>query len=95
MRARAVAAVAQVDVIASAARDYDSDFYAFPEDTGLGVVPPGFVEYLPENFSFDGEGYQLDWENMSFPSGFPEIPVRPVCSASESSSSRRTSVKRS
>ena len=27
------------------------------------MVPPGLVDFLPENFSFGGEDFELDWEN--------------------------------
>ena len=27
------------------------------------LVPAGVTNYLPENFSFTGEDFQLDWEN--------------------------------
>ena len=34
----------------------------------------GLEEYLPDGFSFSGEGYVLDWEAWRVPDGLPDQP---------------------
>jgi hypothetical protein len=37
-------------------------------------VPPELVQYLPDNYSFLRDGYQLDFENWNLPGGLPGDP---------------------
>ena len=32
-------------------------------ESAVSVVPPGLVGFLPENFTFASEDFDLDWEN--------------------------------
>lgn len=75
MRARAVEAMADVDVVESAAREYNAQSFAWPAETATGETPPELIPYLPDGFAFDGaEGYRLDWENLPLPGGLPGDP---------------------
>ncbi|MGD2067958.1 MAG: prepilin-type N-terminal cleavage/methylation domain-containing protein, partial [Gemmatimonadota bacterium] len=74
LRARAVDLVAQVRAVENAARDYQADTFQWPAEAATGVVPTGLVSYLPDGFSFTGEDYQLDWENVPIPGGLPSDP---------------------
>jgi prepilin-type N-terminal cleavage/methylation domain-containing protein len=74
-RARATTVAADLEVLRLATLDYNADMHGWPADTPAGVVPPELVGHLPEGFSFDGNGYQLDFENIPFPSGLPGDPT--------------------
>jgi prepilin-type N-terminal cleavage/methylation domain-containing protein len=74
-RARATSVAADLDVIRVSALNFNADRSAWPAEAGPGVVPPGLVAFLPEGFSFEREGYQLDYENLSFPGGLPGDPT--------------------
>jgi hypothetical protein len=54
---------------------YNGDLNGWPSEVGPGIVPPGLSDFLPEGFSFDGNGYQIDYENLSFPGGLPGDPT--------------------
>ncbi|MDZ7780956.1 MAG: prepilin-type N-terminal cleavage/methylation domain-containing protein [Gemmatimonadota bacterium] len=75
MRARATEVAADVDVVRIAAAQFQADSLRWPADTNAGVVPPGLVEYLPDGFTFQGNGYELDYERLDFPSGLPGDPT--------------------
>ena len=63
VRARASDLLGRIDVVNVAVQSYLSDNNAWPGESVAGVVPPGLVDFLPENFSFGGEDFELDWEN--------------------------------
>lgn len=74
LRARAAEVAGDMEVVRVATLTYNADLHTWPSETGVGNVPPGLDAYLPDNFSFIGNGYQLDYENWSLPSGLPGDP---------------------
>jgi prepilin-type N-terminal cleavage/methylation domain-containing protein len=62
-KARAADLLGRIDVVEHAVQSYLGDNNSWPADSGAGVVPTGVVTYLPANFSFTGDDFQLDWEN--------------------------------
>jgi len=74
LKARAVDLRADIDVVEQAARDYNSDVFGWPGDAATGVIPSELNGYLPDGFTFQGDGYQLDWESVSIPGGIPGYP---------------------
>ena len=62
-KARAADLLGRIDVVEVAVQSYLGDNNAWPSDAGVGVIPAGVVSYLPANFSFTGDDFQLDWEN--------------------------------
>ena len=62
-KARAADLLGRIDVVEHAVQSYLGDNNGWPSESAAGVVPTGVVTYLPENFSFTGEDFQLDWEN--------------------------------
>jgi len=62
-KARAADLLGRIDVVEVGVQSYLGDNNAWPPDGSAGTVPGGLVAYLPANFSFDGEDFQLDWEN--------------------------------
>jgi type II secretory pathway pseudopilin PulG len=73
-RARATSVAADLEVLRVATLTFNGDAHTWPAESPAGVVPPELVGYLPEGFSFDRNGYQLDYENLSFPTGLPGDP---------------------
>lgn len=74
MRARAVDLIARIRSVETAARDYQAETFSWPPEAGTGQVPTGLVPFLPDNFAFTGEDYELDWENVPIPGGLPSDP---------------------
>ena len=74
-RARATEIRASFRVVEEAATRLSVENNPWPEDATAGVIPPPLVDKLPEGFSFDREGYQLDWENWILPGGMPNDPT--------------------
>lgn len=74
-RARATTVAADLEVLRVATLNYNGDQHGWPTEVGPGVVPPELSGFLPEGFSFDGNGYQIDYENLSFPGGLPGDPT--------------------
>jgi prepilin-type N-terminal cleavage/methylation domain-containing protein len=74
-RARATTVAADIEVLRVATLSYNGDVHGWPAETGPGVVPAELNGFLPDGFSFDGNGYQLDFENLSFPGGLPGDPT--------------------
>jgi prepilin-type N-terminal cleavage/methylation domain-containing protein len=74
MRARATEVAADFDVVRVAAAQYNAESSLWPPETTLGVVPPELVDYLPDGFTFQGNGYELDYERWDMPSGLPGDP---------------------
>ena len=73
-RARATDAAADMQVVRFATLDYQADLLSWPAEAAAGVIPPGLDSYLPEGFSFSGNGYQLDFESWTLPEGLPGDP---------------------
>jgi len=74
LRARATELAGDMDVVRVATQSYQADNHAWPPEAAAGVVPPELVDYLPDNYSFVRDGYELDFENWSLPSGLPGDP---------------------
>lgn len=74
-RARAASVAADLEVLRVATLNYNGDSHTWPAEVGVGVVPPELTGYLPQGFSFNGNGYTLDFENIPFPSGMPGDPT--------------------
>ena len=70
-RARAAAALGDVQVVRTAAANYYARTNQWPGETPAGVVPSELVDELPEGFTFERELYQLDWEHWLLPDGLP------------------------
>ncbi|MBW3533694.1 MAG: prepilin-type N-terminal cleavage/methylation domain-containing protein [Gemmatimonadetes bacterium] len=62
-KARAAEALGDVDVVYVAATSHMANQHTWPQDAASGTVPPDMDGYLPDDFSFAGEGYELDWDN--------------------------------
>ena len=74
LRARATELAGDMEVIRTAVLNYNGDNHTFPSESGTGSIPPGLAQYLPDNYSFVRNGYQLDFENWSLPGGLPGDP---------------------
>ncbi len=74
LRARAAEVAGDLEVVRVAALNYNAQNHSWPTEAAVGNVPSGLDIFLPDNFSFDGNGYQLDFENWSLPSGLPGDP---------------------
>jgi type II secretory pathway pseudopilin PulG len=68
-RARATAVFGDLNVIRQATLDFNAAQNAWPPNEASGTIPAGLVPFLPEGFSFTGEGYELDFENLNLPFG--------------------------
>ena len=73
-RARAAEVAGDLEVVKVATVSYNGDVHAWPADATLGAVPPELNGYLPEGFSFEGNGYELKFDNYTLPSGLPFDP---------------------
>ncbi len=73
-RAHAADVAGTMNVVKVAALNYNADAHGWPAEASVGVVPPELVPYLPANFSFNRDGYQVDFENWSLPGGLPGDP---------------------
>jgi len=74
LRARATELAGDMEVVRTAALNYNGDHHAWPTESAAGAIPGGLTEYLPDNYSFQRNGYQLDFENWSLPGGLPGDP---------------------
>ncbi len=74
VRARAADVAADLDVVRVATLQYNADAHVWPAEAGAGETPAELVDYLPAGFSFQGDGYQLDFERWNLPSGLPADP---------------------
>ncbi len=73
-RARATEAAADMEVVRVATLNYQADMMSWPAEAATGAIPAGLEAYLPEGFTFSRDGYQLDFESWSLPSGLPGDP---------------------
>ena len=71
-RARAAAALGDLNAVRHAAFEYNVETNRWPADVYPGIVPPELESYLGEGFTFQREHYQLDWENWLLPDGTPK-----------------------
>ena len=74
VRARATEVAGDMEVVRTAALSYNGDLHTWPGESAAGAIPSGLDEYLPDNYSFQRTGYQLDFENWSLPGGLPGDP---------------------
>ena len=74
LRARAADAAADMEVVRVAVLNYQADLLTWPAEAALGQIPTGLDTYLPEGFTFSGEGFELDFESWSLPGGLPGDP---------------------
>lgn len=65
LRAQAAEISGAMDVVRIATQQHAGDDFTWPAEVGQGVVPPELVPYLPDGFTFQGNGYELDYENLS------------------------------
>ena len=73
-RARATDVAADMEVVRVATLNYQADLFGWPPEAVVGAIPTGLDSYLPEGFTFLGDGYQLDFESWSLPGGLPGDP---------------------
>jgi len=73
-RARATEVAGDLEVVRVAAISYNATQNLWPAEAALGVIPVALTNFLPEGFSFQGTGYQIDFENWSLPGGLPGDP---------------------
>lgn len=64
-RARAAEVDGDLQVVRTATVQFNGDQFTWPAEVGSGVVPPELDGYLPEGFSFQGNGYELDYERLT------------------------------
>ena len=74
LKARAAAVIGEFETVKVAALNYMAENHAWPPDATAGIIPSGLEEFLPDGFSFQREGYRLDWENWILPGGLPKHP---------------------
>lgn len=74
-RARATEVAADLEVVRVATVSFNGDQHTWPADAAAGVVPPELNGYLPEGFSFQGNGYEIKFENQAFAGGLPGDPT--------------------
>ncbi len=74
-RARATEIRASFTVVEEAATRLTVEGKPWPADVGAGIVPPELVDELSPGFSFERDGYDLDWENWILPGGLPGDPT--------------------
>ena len=74
LRARATELVGDLEVVRVATQQYNGDFHTWPAEAAAGAIPPELVPYLPDDYSFNRDGYDLDYENWSLPGGLPGDP---------------------
>ena len=77
-KARAAEAMASIQAVRVAAYAYNTETHRWPPDYNPGVMPTELEPYLGTGFLFEGEGYQLDWENWVLPDGRPKHPETEV-----------------
>lgn len=65
LKAKAVDAVADLEVVRIGVVSYLADTSAWPPDAAVGVVPTGLAPYLPDDFGFTKENYTLNYDNWT------------------------------
>lgn len=74
LQARATQALGHINTIRLAAYSYYAAHGEWPPDVNRGIVPPELTPYLGQEFSFQREGYLLDWDHWVLPDGTPSRP---------------------
>lgn len=74
LRARATELAGDLEVVRTAVLQYNGYNHTWPAETGPGAIPGGLAEFLPDAYTFERNGYQLDFENWSLPGGLPGDP---------------------
>jgi prepilin-type N-terminal cleavage/methylation domain-containing protein len=74
VRARAAQVAGDMEVVRTAVHNYMAQRNVWPAEAPAGTVPTGLEEFLPAGYSFDRNGYQLDYENWDLPGGLPGDP---------------------
>jgi prepilin-type N-terminal cleavage/methylation domain-containing protein len=64
-RARATEVAGDLEVVRVGAVQFNGDLQSWPAEVGQGVIPGGLATYMPDGFSFQGNGYELDYERLS------------------------------
>lgn len=64
-RARATEVAGDLEVVKISTAQYNGDAFNWPAEVGQGVVPPELVGHLPGGFSFQGNGYELDYDRLT------------------------------
>lgn len=64
-RARATAVAGDLEVVRVATLQHNADMSTWPSEAAQGTVPPGLVGFLPEGYTFQGNGYELDYERLA------------------------------
>lgn len=68
-RARAVEVAAEIEAIRVATLSYNADVFGWPAESAAGAVPSeltaGSDPYLEPGTSFQGNGYELDYDYLS------------------------------
>lgn len=75
VKARATAVVGELHTVRVAVLSYLGDHHEYPPDETLGVVPSDLEDYLPEGFSFVGEGYVIDYDEWADWRGFVSVGI--------------------
>jgi general secretion pathway protein G len=73
-RARATSVAGDIASLRVAVLNYNANAHSWPAEAPSGDVPPELTGYLPDGFSFAGNGYELDYENIPLPLGLPGDP---------------------
>ena len=74
LRARATELAGDMEVVRTAALSFNGDHHTWPAESAAGAIPSGLEDYLPDNYSFQRNGYQMDFENWNLPGGLPGDP---------------------
>lgn len=74
-RARSTEVAGDLEVVRVATLSYNGSAHRWPPDAAQGVVPPELNGFLPEGFSFQGNGFELKYENYNLPGGLPGDPT--------------------
>lgn len=74
LKARAAEIASEIRAVEVAALNYNAATNLWPEDTGPGEVPQELRPYLPSGFSFERDGYVLEWEHWRLDDGLPRYP---------------------
>jgi len=75
LRARATELAGDMEVVRTAVLNFNGDHHSWPTESAAGAIPSGLEDYLPDNYSFQRNGYQMDFENWSLPGGLPGDPT--------------------
>ena len=63
IKARAADVLGRIRVVELGVHSYLGENNAWPDESAVSVVPTGLDGFLPDNFTFASEDFDLDWEN--------------------------------